>query len=132
MEPNIWGPGAWLFLHSITFQYPDNPTELDKENYKTFFESLQEVLPCPSCSEHYKNNLNKFPIRVESKDELIEWLIDIHNEVNVINNKEVLTYDQVKNNYKKIYNKSSNFNRAAIIIIISLIIILYYYRYKKK
>ena len=132
MEPNIWGPGAWLFLHSITFQYPDNPTELDKENYKTFFESLQEVLPCPSCSEHYRNNLNKFPIRVESKDELIEWLIDIHNEVNVINNKEVLTYDQVKNNYKKIYNIPSNFNRAAIIIIISLIIILYYYRYKKK
>ena len=132
MEPNIWGPGAWLFLHSITLQYPDNPTEIDKENYKNFFESLQEVLPCPSCSEHYKNNLNKFPIRVESKDELIEWLIDIHNEVNVVNNKEVLTYDQVKNNYKKIYNNTSNFNRAAIIIIISLIIILYYYRYKKK
>ena len=26
MEPNIWGPGAWTFLHSITFQYPENPS----------------------------------------------------------------------------------------------------------
>ena len=36
MEPNIWGPGAWTFLHSITFQYPENPTDLKNRNIILF------------------------------------------------------------------------------------------------
>ena len=32
-NPEIWGPGAWLFLHTITLNYPTNPTFEDKENY---------------------------------------------------------------------------------------------------
>ena len=23
MKPEIWGPHAWMFLHSITLEYPD-------------------------------------------------------------------------------------------------------------
>ena len=37
MEPNIWGPHAWLFLHTITLNFPDNPTKEEKEKYKQFF-----------------------------------------------------------------------------------------------
>ena len=33
MNPNIWGESAWLFLHTITLNYPENPTFLDKHNY---------------------------------------------------------------------------------------------------
>ena len=33
MEPEIWGPHAWQFLHSITLSYPDNPTFEDKNNH---------------------------------------------------------------------------------------------------
>ena len=69
MDPKIWGPSGWLFLHTITFNYPTNPTEEDKKNYKLFFESLKNVIPCPICSEHYKENLKKIPIKLNSKDE---------------------------------------------------------------
>ena len=34
MEPNIWGPGAWTFLHSITLNYPNNPNIQTKKIYK--------------------------------------------------------------------------------------------------
>ena len=37
MEPKVWGPGAWLFLHSITMNYPENPSETEKMYYKNFF-----------------------------------------------------------------------------------------------
>ena len=30
MHPELWGPGAWKFLHSITFNYPKEPTSRDK------------------------------------------------------------------------------------------------------
>ena len=54
MEPEIWGPNAWLFLHTVTFNYPKNPTVIDRNNYYDFFNSLQNVLPCPKCQEHFK------------------------------------------------------------------------------
>ena len=25
MEPKVWGPSAWEFLHAVTFQYPEEP-----------------------------------------------------------------------------------------------------------
>ena len=85
MEPNIWGPPAWLFLHSITFNYPKNPSENDKNNYNTFFNSLKYVIPCPICKEHYAKNLLKLPIRLNTRDDLIRWLgaaeLPIHREI---------------------------------------------------
>ena len=37
MHPELWGPGAWKFLHSITFNYPKEPTSRDKEYHAKFF-----------------------------------------------------------------------------------------------
>ena len=36
MDPKIWGPSTWLFLHTITLNYPNNPTQQDIDNYKKF------------------------------------------------------------------------------------------------
>ena len=77
MEPKIWGPPAWEFLHTITFNYPDNPSLQDKQNHRMFFDSLKNVIPCPNCKKHYKQNLIKYPIQLDSKDDFIQWLIDI-------------------------------------------------------
>ena len=56
MNPSIWGPKAWFFLHSVSFNYPDNPTKNDKVEYKRFFESIQYILPCDNCKEHFSDN----------------------------------------------------------------------------
>jgi hypothetical protein len=42
----IWGPPMWHFLHTMSFNYPVNPTQEDKEHYRDFVLSLQHVLPC--------------------------------------------------------------------------------------
>jgi hypothetical protein len=110
MEPNIWGPSAWTFLHSITFQYPEYPSDIDKQKYYTFFNSLKNVLPCPICREHYNNNIETIPIRLDSRTELIEWLIDIHNEINRMNNKKIYSYDEVYEIYNKLYDNSNVIN----------------------
>ena len=31
MEPKVWGSHAWIFLHTITLNYPDEPSKFDKE-----------------------------------------------------------------------------------------------------
>ena len=74
---NIWGPPAWTFLHTITFNYPHNPSDQDKQNYFTFFDSLKYVLPCDKCKKHYKDNSRDLKDNLNSRDDLVKWLIDI-------------------------------------------------------
>jgi len=147
MNPEIWGPKAWLFLHSITLAYPNNPTETDKNNYKTFFNMLQHVLPCQKCSHNFKNNLknNSIDNNLDSKKSLVKWLISIHNSINIENNKSTMTYEEVIEHYKDIYNISKNDsfrkdianypartnNKFLLFALFILTIILAYYYYKK-
>lgn len=109
MEPQIWGKHAWIFLHSITMTYPENPSNEDKKIYKNFFESLDNVLPCVICKVNYKKHRNNVPIDnfLHSRRSLVEWLINIHNQTNVMNNKPTIEYDEVINNFKKLYKKDN-------------------------
>ena len=131
MEPNIWGPTGWTFLHSITFQYPEEPTDLDKRKYFTFFNSLKNVLPCPTCREHYETNFEKFQIRLNNRQELIEWLIDIHNEVNRSSGKKEYSYDEVYHIYNNMYegstSESGNYDYLFLLLFLFIIIGCYYY-----
>ena len=106
MNPKVWGPHAWIFLHSITLNYPLNPTQNDIKNHYNFFTNLKNIIPCNNCRLHYKKNLEKYPLNNKillSKDKLIEWLINIHNSVNKSNNKKQLTYSEVLAIYNKLY-----------------------------
>ena len=128
MEPEIWGPSGWTFLHTITLNYPDNPTEEDKMNHKDFFHNLKNVIPCPNCKEHYNINLQKYPIDVnlESKEKLVKWLINIHNEVNIKNNKKIYSYDEVIKLYDNMYKGKNKVNYNMILIIIVLVLLCYF------
>ena len=48
----IWGPPAWTFLHTITFNYPENPTNREKHNYFNF-QIIQQLK-----DEHFKGISN--------------------------------------------------------------------------
>jgi hypothetical protein len=85
---SIFGPHIWEGSHCITFNYPHNPTEEDKQQYKAYFESLCNVLPCSKCRNHYKHNLyeneetkltNK---ALESRESLTYWWFNFHKSVN--------------------------------------------------
>ncbi len=88
---NVWGPPAWTFLHTVTYNYPENPSDNDKKNYHNFFDSLQHVLPCEKCKGHYKQNIQKYDLNnsLDNREDLVKWLIDLHKENNYI----VLTGD---------------------------------------
>lgn len=105
MNQNVWGPHAWFFLHTISFNYPINPTTEDKLRYKSFFYDLQHILPCKYCRNNYRKKLKENPIRLDSRKDLFEWLVDIHNEVNAQNGKKPLSYNQVKNIYENEFQK---------------------------
>ena len=137
MDPKVWGPHGWQFLHSITLAYPDNPTLEDKNNHAQFFNGIQNILPCQRCRDHYTLSLQELPVEqhLENKESLFRWLVDIHNRVNVKNNKREYSYDEVTKLYEKMYGKSVGSkligNKWLFIFLIVLLIILGIYHYSK-
>lgn len=107
MNQNIWGPKYWFTLHTMTFEFPQNPTYNDRKIYYNLFTSLQHLLPCSVCRQHYKKNLKEIPVEnnLYSRKSIVYWLIDIHNKVNVETGKRIYSYDEVISIYSKILNK---------------------------
>ena len=128
---NIWGPPAWTFLHTVTYNYPENPTEDDKRNFYNFFMNLQYVLPCEKCKEHYKQNIQKYDLKnsLGSRQELVKWLIDLHNDINRDNGKQVWSYSDVFNKYQRMYQSDSLINKILIFVIICIVLILIFFLY---
>ena len=102
MDPKIWGPFMWFILHIITFNYPEKPSSFDKQSYRDFFISLKNIIPCEQCRKHYTKNIQEHPItpHLDNKKNLIEWLIKIHNLVNISLNKRVYTTEEVLETYE--------------------------------
>ena len=107
MNQNIWGSHLWFSLHTISFAYPIKPTIIDQNNYKNFFVSLQNVIPCSVCQRNYKRHLLEHPIdkHLNSRKDLVYWLIDIHNMVNSEIGKKFMSYDVVLKKYENVYQK---------------------------
>lgn len=100
----VWGPPLWHSLHTISFNYPVNPTREQKQQYYAFFTSLQWVLPCKYCRDNFKKNLETLPLdsyALSSRHTFSKWLYDMHNLVNKNLGKPItLTFDQVRNRYE--------------------------------
>lgn len=82
----IWGPPLWESIHSMTFGYPLEPSDIQKTQYRDFFTGLGHVLPCGWCRVSYNkfitNNVIIEDKDLINRDALIYWGYRIHQEVN--------------------------------------------------
>ena len=157
--PQVWGPFGWKFIHYITYGYPNNPSELDKQKYLDFFNILQFVLPCSICSNHLQQHMKINPLTddiLSDKMKFIEWGILMHNIVNLSNGgKEYTIMESIemiqKNNKEDMKNHihymiEDNDNRLAydpyrnknnyiyiyyLLLLLLIIIIILYLKYIK-
>ena len=104
MLTSVWGPSMWHFLHTMSFNYPVNPTKEDKKCYKDFILSLRNVLPCKYCRINLKNNLKKVPITAENmknRENFSKYVYHLHETINrMLNKKSNLTYEEVRERYE--------------------------------
>lgn len=105
MLTTIWGPLMWTFLHTMSFNYPVNPTKKDKKKYRDFIFSLVHVLPCRYCRINLKNNLKKKPLLVKhmkDRESFSRYIYELHEVVNDMLCKPGprLTYEQVRERFE--------------------------------
>ena len=137
MDPKIWGPSAWKFLHCITIGYPDCPSNEDKQNIKQFFANLHTILPCDVCKAHFKDHFAKYPLTDEilcNKKELFKWLVDVRNYVNMQLKKPIISQEDVLKECvgcSKSYVTTKNITFVLVgIVVIILIVLFIRYKYK--
>ena len=101
---SVWGPLQWTFLHIMSFNYPVNPTNEDKINYKNYILNLQYVLPCKHCRINLKTNLKQMPITsavMKNRDSFSRYVYELHELVNkMLQKKSGLSYCDIRERYE--------------------------------
>ena len=81
----IWGPAIWHFLHTISFNYPIDPTLKNKKDYYEFIKNLKNILPCKYCRDNLKNNFKILPLLMKvfkNRDSFSKYIYDLHELIN--------------------------------------------------
>lgn len=127
VNPNLWGPHGWKFMHYSALGYPNNPTLQDKNNYKFFYNNFQNILPCHKCRVNYAQHIKNNPIdnHLNSRVDLFNWTVDIHNITNRDNNKKVYTHDEALAIYTKNYYERYDNIYIGVLLLIIVFLVLY-------
>ena len=100
----VWGPCLWHFLHTLSINYPVNPTEEDKYNYYNFIYFMAKILPCKYCRDNVVKNLKKVPLTravLKNRETFAKWMYDLHKQVNtMLGKKTKLSYKEVRDRYE--------------------------------
>ena len=106
INPEYWGKSGWIFLNSIALTYKPEY----KENYREFFLQMPYILPCKTCGENFKKNINNLDEVLNSKESLLNWLINIRNNIYKDNNTE-WKQKSIKSTFDEIfYSHEENIN----------------------
>lgn len=104
MVTSTWGPAAWHLLHTMSFNYPINPSTGDKKHYRDYVLSLQYVLPCKYCRMNLKNNFKHYPLKMshmKNRDTFSRYIYNLHELVNkMLGKKSGLSYCDVRERYE--------------------------------
>lgn len=104
MLTTVWGPSLWHSLHTISFNYPTQPTHDEKKNYMNFFLQLEHVLPCKYCRINFKKNLKAVPLtmaQMKNRETFSRFVYNLHEHINkMLKKKSGLTYDMVRERYE--------------------------------
>lgn len=112
MLTSVWGPSMWHYLHTMSFNYPVEPSKENKYYYKEFIKNLQYTLPCKYCRINLKNNFKAHPIKechMKDRESFSRYVYELHELVNkMLNKKSGLKYCDVRERYEHFRARCSN------------------------
>jgi len=104
MLTSVWGPSAWHYLHTISFNYPVKPSCRDKQNYRAFIMNLRDTLPCGKCRVNLCSNFKKQPLKMchlKDRKSFSKYVYDLHELVNkMLGKTSGLSYNDVRERYE--------------------------------
>ena len=100
----VWGPSLWHYLHIMSFNFPNDPTNLQKQKYKQLIENLKYTLPCKYCRINLVKNLKVLPLKechFKNRKTFSYYIYKLHEHINeMLGKKSGLSYEQVRQRYE--------------------------------
>ena len=110
----VWGPSMWHFLHTMSFNYPVQPSADDKKHYRDFMLSLQYILPCKYCRQNLTKNYKVFPLKASDmagRESFSRYVYKLHEMINkMLKKKSGLTYCDVRERYEHFRSRCTDEN----------------------
>jgi hypothetical protein len=141
LDPKIWGPHYWFFLHTVAMTYPHHPNAVTKKKYYEFVQNLPLFIPVEEISKEFEKLLDVYPITpyLDNRDSFTRWMHFIHNKINEKLEKPTITlnefYVHYYNQYKPQNEKLSEYYKLREKFIyggvLALILGAIYYLYDK-
>jgi hypothetical protein len=141
LDPKVWGPHFWFFLHTIAMSYPNRPNTITKKKYYEFVHNIPLFIPIETMATNFSKLLDMYPVSpyLDSRDTFTRWMHFIHNKINEQLEKPKISLSQFYSNYYEEYKpKDVKFReyyklRGKILYVatIAVFIGLIYYFYNK-
>jgi len=84
LDPSVWGPHYWFFLHTIAMTYPHTPNDVTKRKYYELIQNLPIFIPVEGMGSEFSKLLDEYPVApyLDSRTSFIRWMHFIHNKIN--------------------------------------------------
>jgi hypothetical protein len=112
LDPKVWGPHYWFFLHTLVMTYPHHPNAVTKKKYYEFIQNLPLFLPVEEISGEFSKLIDKYPVTpyLDNRDSFVRWMHFIHNKINEklekpqisLNDFFIKYYDEYKSHDEKL------------------------------
>ncbi|MCO5552899.1 hypothetical protein L7F22_006418 [Adiantum nelumboides] len=85
-ETRGYSCGLWLLLHAVSVRVEDS---LASSTFRTICSFISSFFTCKECREHFLEFCSSAKMKVSSRRQLVVWLWNVHNEVNIrVGNEE--------------------------------------------
>ena len=105
LDPEVWGPHFWFFLHTIAISYPHHPNDVTKKKYYELIQNLPLFIPNEIIGNDFVKILDEWPITayLDNRESLIKWMHFIHNKINEKMEKPKISINEFYSRYYEEY-----------------------------
>ena len=105
LDPKVWGPHYWFFLHTVAMTYPHHPNAVTKKKYYEFIQNLPLFVPVEHISKELEQLIDQYPITpyLDNRDSFVRWMHFVHNKINEKLEKPVLSLNDFFVEYYNAY-----------------------------
>lgn len=113
-----WGPGAWNTLHTFAHRAPLRLGDSDAREWKHFLTLFADRLPCPTCRKHFGAYIAEHvtDTTFNTRQEIVIFLNNAHNDVNVRLGKRTWTLDEHNRVYSTPSQKNCEWDTTLFVI----------------
>jgi len=141
LDPSVWGPHYWFFLHTIALNYPNYPNSVTKRKYYDFIQNFHMFIPVEKHASDFNKMTTEYPISpyLDNRDSFVRWVHFIHNKINERLEKPKISMSKFYIDYYDAYKSKEEVlgdyykirSRVFYFLILAILLGIVYYFYDK-